>query len=135
MPHVSRRNLPKKTEIELINSLKIVVRRTTKNGEIEKLISSLLTKTERLMIAKRLAIVVMLKEKVQEQDIADALHVTKETVERLKLLYQLHSEGYEVAIKKLQDEKIYKQFKRALISLARYAGRAAGGYVKPEVFD
>lgn len=135
MPHVSRINLPKKTEIELINSLKIIFRRINKNEEIDKFISSLLTKTERLMLAKRLAVVVMLKEGLEESDIAGALHVTRETVERLKLLSQLHSEGYEVAIKKLQDEKIYKQFKKALISLVRYAGRAAGGYVKPEVFD
>ena len=135
MPHVSRRGLPKKTEIELINSLKIVIRRTNKSDDVEKLISSLLTKTEKLMIAKRFAVVVMLKEGFEEQDIADALHVTRETVERLKLLYQLNGEGYDIAIRKLQDEKVYKQFKKILISLARYAVRAAGGYVKPTILD
>lgn len=135
MPHVSRKSLPKKTEIELINSLKIVVKRTTKNDEIEKLISSLLTRTEKLMISKRLAIVVLLKEGVPEQDIADGLNVTRETVERLNLISQVRGEGYEVAIKKLKDEKVYEQFKKTLMSLARYAIRAAGGYVKPGVFD
>lgn len=135
MPHVSRKFLPKKAEIELINSLKVVIKRTNKSGDVEKLILSLLTKTERLMIAKRLAIVVLLKEGLEEQDVADALHVTRETVERIKLLSELRGEGYEVAIRKLKDEKVYEHFKKALISLARYAVRASGGYVKLGIFD
>lgn len=135
MPHVSRRSLPRKTELELINSLKVVIRRTNRNEDVEKLISSLLTKTEKLMIAKRLAIIILLKEGLQQQDVADTLSVTRETVERLGLISQVRGEGYEIAIEKLKDEKVYEQFKKTLMSLARYAIRAAGGYVKPGVFD
>ncbi len=136
MPHLSKRPLENSVEMELVNSLKLVLLKITQNEEMENFLYSLLSKTEQLMLAKRLAIIVLLNEKVSESTIAGILNITRETVARIKLKAEMKNKGYEIALRKLEEEKILKQFKKMLLSLARYSiRRAAGGYVKPQIFD
>lgn len=135
MPHVSRYKLDKKTEEELIKNLKIVFGKIVKPEEITMLFSSLFSSTEQLMFAKRLAIVVLLNEKIPESQIADILHVTRVTVEKMRLFLETRGEGFNIALKKLEEEKMLQEFKKFLIKLARYSIRAAGGYVKPTILD
>lgn len=135
MPHVSRIKLPLKEEKELINALKVCFMRIEKVEKMDKFLDSIFTETERVMLAKRLAIVVMLKENFQESDIANSLHVTRVTVERIKHNLEAHWQGFEFALEALEKEKRLKLLKKVLISLARYSIRAAGGYVKPTVLD
>lgn len=135
VPHVSKRKLKSKTERDLIQSLHIVLSRIGNKKDMETFLFSLLSKTEQLMLAKRLAIVVLIKSGIPESTIASTLYVTRETVARMRYLLELRGNGYEVALRKLENEKMFQLFKKSLISLARYAIRAAGGYVKPQVFD
>lgn len=135
MPHVSRYKLDKKTEEELIKTLRIVFTRINKNEEMVCFFLSLFSETEQLMLAKRLAIIVLLKEKIPESRIADILHVTRITVEKMRLFLETKGEGFKIALRKLEEEKILQEFKKFLIKLTRYSIRAAGGYVKPTVFD
>ena len=135
MPHVSRIKLPLKEEKELIEALKVCFMRVEGSWKMDKFLDSILTQTEKVMLAKRLAVVVMLKENFSEQDIADSLHVTRVTVERIKHYLENHWQGFEFALEALEKEKRLKVLKRILISLARYSIRAAGGYVKPKILD
>lgn len=135
MPHVSRIKLPIKEEQELIKALKICFMRIDKSEKMDKFLDSLLSETEKVMLAKRLAIVVMLKENFPESDIANSLHVTRVTVERIRHYLEAHWEGFEFALEALEKDKRLEQFKKILISLAKYSIRAAGGYVKPRIFD
>jgi len=105
MPHVSRRRLPKKTLEKILDSLILVFSRTGKKKEMAELMDALLSETERLMLAKRIAVIFLLSEGVKEGSIADALNVTPFTVSRLKLWYETKGFGYRVAIKELKKQK------------------------------
>lgn len=132
MPHVSRRKLDKNSEVKLLEALESVLGRLSKI-ESREFLFSLLSPTERLMLAKRLGIIVLLSEKVPHSSIASALNVTRETVSRVKLNRELRGEGYDLALEKLTQEKMNKEFRNFLLKLAGYSIRAAGGYVKPEI--
>ncbi|MBI2420796.1 MAG: hypothetical protein HYV38_01800 [Candidatus Levybacteria bacterium] len=132
MPHVSRRKLDKNSEVKLLEALESVLGRLSKI-ESREFLFSLLSPTERLMLAKRLGIIVLLSEKVPHSSIASALNVTRETVSRVKLNRELRGEGYDLALEKLAQEKMNKEFRNFLLKLAGYSIRAAGGYVKPEI--
>ncbi len=94
---------------------------------------ALLTPTERLMLAKRLAIIILIKEGLPESTIANTLHVTRVTVSRMQLFFEARGQGYEIALKKLDEEKALQEIKSLLIKLAAYTVRAAGGRVKPTI--
>lgn len=132
MPHVSRRKLDKNSEVKLLEALESVLGRLSKI-ESREFLFSLLSPTERLMLAKRLGIIVLLSEKVPHSSIASALNVTRETVSRVELNRELRGEGYDLALEKLTQEKMNKEFRNFLLKLAGYSIRAAGGYVKPEI--
>jgi len=87
------------------------------------------------MLAKRLAIIVLIKEGLPESHIADILHVTRITVAKMQLFYEARGKGFDIAIKKLEDQKKLESFKKLLMSLARYSIRAARGSVKPGILD
>lgn len=130
MPHVSRRKLKTQTQVELLHALSIVFSKISKTDEMSSFLLSLMSETERLMLAKRVSIVVLLKEEIPESAVADALNVTRETVSRIRYAYELRGDGYELALKKLEEEKLLGEFKKLLISLAKYSVRAAGGRIK-----
>lgn len=132
MPHVSKIKLDKELETNLINSLYVVLGKTNKKETIDFL-SALLTPTEKLMLAKRLAIVVLLNEEVPEYKIAQGLHVTRITVSRMNLFWEARGAGFDIAFKKLMEEKNWGQFKKSLLKIAGYSIRAASGYVKPTI--
>ena len=134
MPHVSKRKLNKIDEKELIQSLNLVMAKISGSSEMETFLGSLLTKTEQIMLAKRLAIVILLKEEIPQANIANALKVTQATVSRMQLFLEARGNvGYDIALGKLENEKILKDFKTLLVKIAGYSIRAAGGYVKPEI--
>lgn len=133
MPHVSRIKLDKKAERNLIKNLSLILAKIKKEEEMNIFLISLLTPTERLMLAKRIAIIILLKEGVSESHIASALHVTRVTVSRLQFFWEARGEGYGIALKILENEKLMKEFRDGLLKLVAYSIRAAGGYVKPTI--
>lgn len=136
MPHVSKYKLPLKEEKELIESLNLVLSSISKRDEMLKFLASLLTDTEKLMFAKRLATIVLIKEGVPDFDIANSLHVTRMTVSRLRYYYEARAkEGYDIALAKIESDKTLQNVKKFLLALADYSIKAAGGYVRPTVLD
>ena len=133
MPHISRIKLDKKAERNLVENLSLILTKIKKQDEMDSFLISLLTSTERLMLAKRIAIIILLKEDVPESHIASTLHVTRVTVSRLQFFWEARGQGYEIALKVLGNEKLMKEFKDGLLKLVAYSIRAAGGYVKPTI--
>ncbi len=134
MPHLSRNKLNKRMEEELIRTLELVFVKLTKTEDIKEFLLALLTPTERLMLAKRLAMIVLLKENLPESRIAEILHITRGTVARMQLFFEARGQGYEIALRVLENEKLMKEIKEVLFKLAGYSVRAAGGRVKPNIF-
>lgn len=135
MAQVSRNRLSKKAEKQLIDNLNLVLSTISKQEEMLMFLSAFLTDTEKLMLAKRLAIIVLLSEKLSDSEIARTLHVTRITVSKIRYFMEARGEGLGIALMKIAREKELQTFKRFLLSLARYSIRAAGGHVKPTIFD
>lgn len=133
MPHVSKYKLDNTAEQRLLKTLELVLARITKEEEVNDFLLALLTPTERVMLAKRLGIVILLKEGLPESRIASTLHVTRITVSRMQLFLEARGIGYEIAIEVLKKEKVMEDLKILLLKLAGYAARAAGGRVKPSI--
>ena len=133
MPHISKYKLDKTAEVQLIRTLELVLSRITREEDINAFLLALLTPTERVMLAKRLGIIVLLKEGLPESRIASTLHVTRITVSRMQLFLEARGKGYEIAIEILKKERVMDDLKILLLKLAGYAARAAGGRVKPSI--
>lgn len=113
MPFVSKYKLSSKAEKELIESLNMVFSNISKREEMVKFLNSLLTDTEKLMLAKRLAIIVLIKEGFSDSAISDALHVTRITVTKMRYFYESRAkEGYDVALTKIENDKFLQGVKR-----------------------
>lgn len=134
MPFVSKYKLPIETEKELIESLNLVLSGISKREEMLKFLNSLLTETEKLMFAKRLAIIVLIKEGLSDSDISETLHITRITASKIRYLYEARAkEGYNIALTKIENDKVLRGVKRFLLALADYSIKAAGGYVRPTI--
>lgn len=88
MPHVSKKKLPpeeiRKLKTELIRSLE----RSFTNMKSGAVFSEFFTRTEKIMFAKRFAIIAMLKKGVSTYAIAETLLVSPSTAERMRNSYE-----------------------------------------------
>jgi len=84
MTHVSRKVLSINTENALRDALYSSLSQLSKD-KLGRTFSVLITKTEELMIIKRLAILLLLKEGLTVDTIAKATGTTHQTVSRIKL--------------------------------------------------
>lgn len=136
MPHVSRNKLEPQEEKDLTESLNLVLSSVSKREDMIRFLDSLLSDTEKLMLAKRLGIVVLVREGLKDSEIAKALHVTDMTVAKMRYFYEARARGgYDIALKKIENDKMLQGVKRFLLALADYSVKAAGGHVRPTILD
>lgn len=127
MPHVSQNPLSREMQDSLTKTLRLILTKIHKAEEMQAFLLFFLTPTEQVMLAKRLAVMVFLQEGYDDAYISDVLHVTRVTVGRLRLLLEARGEGFAIAQKVLQNEKLMKEIKEMLRGLTSYAAKAAGG--------
>lgn len=83
-----------------------IVGNTTSKDEFKKIFTDLLTPAERIMLAKRVAIVYLLLKKVEYYNICERIKVSQATVARYSLLME-KSEGIVPAFKQIvQNDKV-----------------------------
>lgn len=82
MPHVSSRRVKKKVYKKLEDGLHDIFSKFSSHSDVSRLLGDLLTPTERLMISKRVAIILLLKKGYSFQAIQKTLKVTPFTVLR-----------------------------------------------------
>lgn len=133
MSHVSENELDEKTKKQILSSLEIVLTELSRN-EVNALLHSLLSETERIMLAKRLAIGLLAKKEIEQKTIANNYNVTRETVARIHLSTILKPKGYDLADRKLNNLKMNKEIKKVGIGVARYAIKAASGRIDPKLY-
>jgi len=129
MPHLSQKELDPKTKKEIIQTFEMVLGKLNKS-EAKEFLFSILSSTERTMLAKRLGVVTLLQEGVEDVDISEALGVTRTTINRMQLFLNLRPRGFEIAKKKINEDKMMQVLKKNLVSLASYALSASSGRVK-----
>ncbi len=117
MPHISKQKLKPTHEKKLYMQLAKLIGKLDKDN-VNLFLSELLGKEEKIMLAKRFAVIVMLIEKNSTYRIAQLLHMSPSTVERLKL--KLNFGEYEYIEKLLkQNKKEYEDFWKTLEVILR----------------
>ncbi|OGJ04099.1 hypothetical protein A3G06_00050 [Candidatus Nomurabacteria bacterium RIFCSPLOWO2_12_FULL_46_14] len=103
MPHLSKRKLNlehlRELERELVHSLE----RSFLKTKTRFVFNEFFTKTERIMFAKRLAVIAMLQKGISSYMIAEALFMSPSTTERMLLAYE--QDKYQNIIKEALGKK------------------------------
>jgi hypothetical protein len=88
MPHISKKKLDDKEVEALFLQVVYVLDRAASRGKLEAVLKQLLTSTEKVMFAKRLAAVSLLSEDLPIFDIAENLLMSPSTVDLMSLRYE-----------------------------------------------
>ena len=83
MPHISKRLLQKEQFIEMHKQLYKIINDFSKINKTSLLLDTILTKTEKIMLSKRLAIVLLLDQGETIYAIENTLKVSPSTVARI----------------------------------------------------
>jgi uncharacterized protein YerC len=108
MPHISQEPLRKETLARINNRFLKFLTSFQSQSESKQLLAELLTSTEHLMLAKRLAIIIMLHNKCSRYYIAKTLKVSESTVARMWHSYE--NGGFDHILKYVKNKKEKNQF-------------------------
>src|SRR3989344_801225 len=101
MTQVSKFKLDKKTQDTLLKNLLTVISKLNKEDQAKLFLDDLLTRTEKIVLAKRLAIALMLESGKSYEEIKDLLKVSSSTIGVIN--NRLNScSGYKLVINHLQ---------------------------------
>ena len=114
MPHVSKNKLDQKTLYQISEKLFKAVKHLKREKEVSQFFSDLLTKTERIMLAKRLAIIIMLDAEYPFKVISRALKVSESTVSSMKDRSDRGGDGYQLVLQRLKKEQMWKDFFKSI---------------------
>lgn len=113
MPQISRNKISTKLEQEINEEFREILRIIGNESEMDLFITSFLTKTEKLMLSKRFAVARLLLRGWGWREVSEFLKVSKSTVNRMQRELDNKSEGYLIAINKLnKHEKVVQFWKR-----------------------
>lgn len=82
MPHISTKSIKKKVFLKISDQLIRLIATTADQGSSRRLLLELLTPTERIMLAKRLAMVLMLNQGISAYHVWQTLKVSPSTAAR-----------------------------------------------------
>ena len=108
MPQVSRKPLDRETASRLFESFFRAIGLLNRQ-DAEVFLNDLLTRTERVMLAKRLAISILLDAGKTYQHVKELLNVSQSTITAVGKTLEL-SGGYRRAIEKLKKSERWKEF-------------------------
>ncbi|OGM20377.1 hypothetical protein A2714_00905 [Candidatus Woesebacteria bacterium RIFCSPHIGHO2_01_FULL_38_9] len=104
MTHVSHKKLSKQTEAEIISALKSALT-NLKPNDVNKVFSALLTKTEQIMLAKRLTAAYLLLEGASYDQISKSLNLTEQTISKVHFEINSSRDVYNFLYSKLSPWK------------------------------
>jgi hypothetical protein len=132
MTPLSRWKLKKEIEQQVFEALVKEFSRISSDQEMKSLIKILLTDTEMLMIGKRLLALTLIGNNKTDVEIARFLHLTRETVKRLRLRATIENKNINQEMSMYKEllnsdivKKIFKEFIKYAIPAAM--GRAPTG--------
>ncbi|MEK7164075.1 MAG: hypothetical protein AAB768_02950 [Patescibacteria group bacterium] len=136
MTPVSRYKLDPDNEAKVLEVFLSELSRITNNIELKSLISLLLSESEKIMLAKRMAAYVMIEQNIADSHISQSLHLTRITVARLRLNYWLQKERGDPVVKIIQNPKLSEILKPLFTKFLKYAIPASIGIIpgRPRVY-
>ncbi len=85
MTHVSNKKLGKEIFNKLFDQFIKSIEKAGKQGKFKYMAGELFTRTEKVMLAKRLAIIFLLAKEIPQHVITESLHVSPTTVSKLAM--------------------------------------------------
>lgn len=101
MTQVSRRILSKNVEHKMFSIFFITLAKLSSPDDIKDFILDLLGPVEQTMLAKRLAIAVLLAKGYQYSTIKDVLKVSQGTIARVNMILNYQGKGYNLVVKRI----------------------------------
>ncbi|MDO8659548.1 MAG: Trp family transcriptional regulator [Candidatus Parcubacteria bacterium] len=124
MPHISSKKLEKKQLQKLYDEFSVALEKSAKKSWVKFFLNDLLTKTEKIMLAKRFAVIYLLSQDVPPSYIADALCMSPTTIFRMSLKYDIGKYSYLLRAIKNESKDIWKILEKILqAGLPPRAGR------------
>lgn len=119
MTHVSRFPVPKDVYYQILNELYWVLADVRKPEEMKQFLGDFFTKTERIMLAKRLALAGMILKDYDIETIKQVLHVSTGTMYRMKEKLERGGQGFKVGINRIIRKDEFDKFIRSLFQRKR----------------
>ncbi|OGI75598.1 hypothetical protein A3C67_00720 [Candidatus Nomurabacteria bacterium RIFCSPHIGHO2_02_FULL_42_19] len=125
MPHISSKKLKKEHLQKLYNEFSVALEKSARKSWVKIFLNDFLTRTEKIMLAKRFAVIYLLSKDVPASYIAEALYMSPATIFRMSLKYDIGK--YSSLLKAIREEN--KDIWRILekILRARLPPRAGRG--------
>ena len=105
MPHISKNKIEKEVLKSIIDRLIDILAKLDKKPDIAFFLNDLLTKTEKIMLAKRLAIAIMLHKNYPFGVISRSLKVSESTISAMRDRIDRGGKGYELVLNRLESDK------------------------------
>ncbi|PIV11245.1 hypothetical protein COY13_02055 [Candidatus Roizmanbacteria bacterium CG_4_10_14_0_2_um_filter_36_35] len=119
MTRISRLPVSDKVLEKLFDLFFEAVGKQTEEEEFSQVIYDLLSPTERIMIAKRVAIIYLLMKKIDYFNISDVLKVTPNTIAKFQMIRK-NSKGIVRSLKNIvRNEKIANFFEKLFLEIYR----------------
>ncbi|KKR70552.1 MAG: TrpR like protein, YerC/YecD [Candidatus Woesebacteria bacterium GW2011_GWA2_40_7b] len=129
MPQISKRILKPEVKKDLLDSLSYTIKELKTKKDVDSFLSSALTDTERIMVAKRVLTAFLLRNNVEEKKIGDTLKLTPSTITRLKMWIDLRREGFDLVFNKLEKRSRENIAKQIFYKVLNYSIKAAFGRI------
>ena len=124
MPHISSKKLKKEYLQKLYNEFSAALKKSAKKSRIKFFLNDFLTRTEKIMLAKRFAVIYLLSKDVPDSYISEALCMSPATISRMSLKYEIGKYDSLVGAIKSEDKDIWKILENILrAGLPPIAGR------------
>ena len=114
MPHVSKQKLDKETLNQISERLITIIIKLQNKDEASAFLEDLLTKTERIMLAKRLAITIMLERGYPFQVISQSLKVSEATISVMRDRIDRGGRGFKNILEKLEKDRSIEKLLKIL---------------------
>jgi len=124
MPHISSKKLKKENLQKLYDEFSVALEKSAKKSWAKLFLNDFLTRTEKIMLAKRFAVIYLLAKDVPVSYIAEALCMSPTTISRMSLKYEIGKYSSLLKAIKTEDKDIWGILEKILkAGLPPIAGR------------
>ena len=124
MPHVSSKKLKRETLSKLYDEFGRAFEKSARESKTKLFLGDFLTKTEKIMLAKRFAVIYLLSQSIPMSYIAESLHMSYSTIFRMSLKYDIGKYSLLIRSVKKENTEIWKILEKILrAGLPPRAGR------------
>ncbi len=122
MPHISSKKLSRENLDRLYREFANALQKSEKKSQMAFFLNDFLTHTEKIMLAKRFAVIYLLYQDVPASYISESLHMSPATIARMSVRYE--NGKYSSLLKAVKDQNIWEILEKILrAGLPPRAGR------------